>query len=275
MSGNGSRADTVGNKTKINHRSRPIECRLTLLIGAIAWLLWLLPLPAQAAQARIAVASNFASPARVLAADFSRRSGHHVEISIASTGKLYAQIHGGAPFDAFLSADSATPRKLVADGLAERDTLYDYAVGRLMLWSRDPARVHDGERLLRHGAIERLAIANPNLAPYGAAARETLRHVGRWDALRPTLVMGENVGQATHFVASGAAPLGLLPRSLVMEARKRSSGSGWEVPADWHAAIVQSAVLLRRGRENAAAREFLRYLRSPNARALIRAHGYD
>lgn len=230
---------------------------------------------AKPAQARIAVAANFADAARKLAADYAKQSGQKIEISSASTGKLYAQIVNGAPFDALLSADADTPRRLADEGLADAGTLHDYAIGRLVLWSRDPALVTDGEALLRKGAIDRLAIANPDLAPYGAAAREALDYVRRWEELQPKLVMGENVGQATQFVVSGAAPLGLLPRSLVLEARKTTPGSGWEVPAAWHAPIVQSAVLLKRGAANPAARGFLKYLQSPAAQKRIRAFGYD
>ena len=227
------------------------------------------------AQARIAVAANFAEAARQLADDYGRKSGHRIEISSASTGKLYAQIVNGAPFDVLLSADDTTPRKLADEGLADATTLHDYAIGRLVLWSRDPQRVKDGETLLRKGAIERLAIANPELAPYGAAARDALHYVRRWEELKPKLVMGENVGQAAQFVVSGAAPLGLLPRSLVLEARKTTPGSGWEVPASWHAPIVQSAVLLTRGERNPAARGFLKYLQSPAAKKKIHGFGYD
>lgn len=244
---------------------------LAVLLALVAWG----PATAFAGQARLAVAANFAEAARQLAADYGRQSGHRIEVSAASTGKLYAQIRNGAPFDVLLSADATTPRKLVAEGLADGATLHDYATGRLLLWSRDPALVKDGEALLRRGRIDRLAIANPELAPYGAAARETLRHVKRWDALQPRVVMGENIGQATQFVVSGAAPLGLLPRSLVLEARRTTPGSGWEVPASWHPPIVQSAVLLKHGKGNVAARGFLQFLRSAPARARIRALGYD
>ena len=238
--------------------------------------LLLIGLPFSAgAQARIAVAANFAEAARQLADDYGRKSGHRIEISSASTGKLYAQIVNGAPFDVLLSADDTTPRKLADEGLADATTLHDYAIGRLVLWSRDPQRVKDGETLLRKGAIERLAIANPELAPYGAAARDALHYVRRWEELKPKLVMGENVGQAAQFVVSGAAPLGLLPASLVLPARGRPAGSSWTVPAAWHAPIVQSAVLLRHGRGNAAARGFLQYLQSPGVRAKIRTLGYD
>lgn len=245
------------------------------LLAVLMALAGLAPTAGLAAQARVAVAANFADAARELARDYGRQSGHRIDVSAASTGKLYAQIRNGAPFDVLLAADAATPRKLVAEGLADGTTLNDYAIGRLVLWSRHPATVKDGEALLRRGRIDRLSIANPALAPYGAAARQVLRRVGRWDALQPRLVIGENVGQAAQFVTSGAAPLGLLPRSLVMEARRTTPGSGWEVPAAWHSPIVQSAVLLNRGRDNAAARGFLRYLRTPVARARVRALGYD
>jgi molybdate transport system substrate-binding protein len=226
--------------------------------------------------ARLAVAANFADVARQLGKAYAKQSGHRIDISSASTGKLYAQIHNGAPFDVLLSADATTPRRLAEEGLADAVTLQDYAVGRLVLWSRDPGLVTDGEALLRKGHIERLAIANPDLAPYGAAARETLNYLRRWSELQPKLVLGENVGQAAQFVTSGAAPLGLLPRSLVMAAGKHGKlGSGWEVPANWHSPIVQSAVLLQHGARNPAARGFLKYLQSPAAQKQIHALGYD
>ena len=234
------------------------------------------PKPPPPPTARLAVAANFADAARQLGKAYAKQSGHRIEVSSASTGKLYAQIHNGAPFDVLLSADATTPRRLTEEGLADAATLQDYAVGRLVLWSRDPGLVTDGEALLRKGHIDRLAIANPDLAPYGAAARETLNYLRRWSELQPKLVLGENVGQAAQFVTSGAAPLGLLPRSLVMAAGKHGKlGSGWEVPANWHSPIVQSAVLLQHGARNPAARGFLKYLQSPAAQKQIHALGYD
>lgn len=226
--------------------------------------------------ARLAVAANFADAARQLGRAYSKQTGHRIEVSAASTGKLYAQIHNGAPFDVLLSADAATPRRLADEGMADGNTVYDYAIGRLVLWSRDRDAVTDGEALLRKGHIERLAIANPALAPYGEAARESLNYVRRWVELEPKLVLGENVGQATQFVISGAAPLGLLPRSLVLQAGKQGKpGSGWDVPASWHSPIVQSAVLLQHGYKNPAARGFMKYLQSPTAQKQIHALGYD
>lgn len=226
-------------------------------------------------QARVAVAANFTAVAQLLADEYSRDSGNRIEISAASTGKLYAQIRNGAPFDILLAADNTTPQRLVDEGVAVRASLYDYATGRLVLWSRDPTLADGGEALLRNYTFHKLAIANPELAPYGAAAREALQHVGRWDALQSHLVLGENVGQATQFVLSGNAEAGLLPRSLVLEAQRQVGGSSWQVPASWHRPIVQSAVLLNRGNTNPAAIGLLKFLRGNAARRIIEAHGYD
>lgn len=249
---------------------------LLAIIGLLAWPSGRVAMAAAAAgQARIAVAANFTEVARLLADQYARQSGSRIEISAASTGKLYAQIRHGAPFDLLLAADNTTPQRLVDEGLAVRSSLYDYATGRLVLWSRDPTLIRDGESVLRHHAFHNFAIANPELAPYGAAAREVLQRVGRWDALKPRLVLGENVGQATQFVISGNAEAGLLPRSLVMEAQRQVGGSSWLVPASWHQPIIQSAVLLNRGRDNPAATGFLEYLHSEAARRIIAAHGYD
>lgn len=230
-----------------------------------------------ASQARVAVAANFTAVAELLARQYAAQSGNHIALSAASTGKLYAQISHGAPFDVLLAADQATPRRLVDDGFAVRSSLYDYASGRLVLWSRDAKLIvdGDGEATLRRHDFHKLAIANPELAPYGAAARDVLRHVGRWQALQPRLVLGENVGQAAQFVLSGNADAGLLPCSLVLEVQRQVGGSAWPIPADWHRPIIQSAVLLTRGRNNPAARGFLAYLRSAAARRIIIAHGYD
>lgn len=251
---------------------------LTLLsvVGLLAWPSCKIAAASEpAVQARIAVAANFTEVAHLLAKQYMRQSGNRIEISAASTGKLYAQIRNGAPFDLLLAADDTTPKRLVDVGLAVRSSLHDYAIGRLVLWSRDPALIDGDGTVLRNHTFHKFAIANPELAPYGAAAREALRHIGRWDALRPRLVLGENVGQATQFVLSGNAEAGLLPRSLVIEAQRQVGGSSWLVPANWHQPIIQSAVLLNRGSDNPAAIGFLDYLHSDAARGIIAAHGYD
>lgn len=234
------------------------------------------PKPPAPPLARVAVASSFAGVARTLAADYRKQSGHRIDITVASTGKLYARIRDGAPFDLLLAADADTPRQLADEGLADPDTLHDYAIGRLVLWSSNPAQVADGETLLRKGTITQLAIADPRLSSYGAAARETLDYVRRWAVLQPALVVEEDSGKAAQRVASGDVPLGLLPRALAQEADRKRQGSGWDVPANWYGGpIVHSAVLLEHGHGNAAARGFLKYLQSPAARKKIEAAGYD
>lgn len=246
-----------------------------LFLFALAALLITIPAPAQGVEARVAVAANFSAVAQQLAQQYQQQSGNHIALSSGSSGSLYAQITQGAPFDVFLSADASTPQRLVQEGLAVRASLFNYATGQLVLWSRQPHKVVDGEAILRNGEFKKLAIANPELAPYGAAARDVLRHLGRWNAVQPNLVIGENVGQATQFVFTGNADVGLLPRSLTLAAQRQVGGSFWLVPQAWHRPIVQSAVLLNRGSENAAARGFLKYLGSDAARKLIREQGYD
>lgn len=255
------------------HRLSPVLLFVGLLLSTADNAAW----ATQAThEARIAVAANFTPVAQQLAEQYEQQHrGSTIQISAASTGKLYAQIRHGAPFDVLLAADNTTPQRLVDEGLAVRASLYDYATGTLMLWSRDATLIKDGERLLREHPFRKFAIANPELAPYGAAAREVLQHLGRWEAFQPQLVLGENVGQATQFVMSGNAQAGLLPRSLVIEATRQMGGSSWPVPANWHQPIIQSAVLLERGRDNPAAIGFLHYLRSDAARRVIEAHGYD
>jgi molybdate transport system substrate-binding protein len=234
--------------------------RLVLLAAA------LFSSAALAGEAQVAVAANFASPAKKLAELFTQRTGQRLSLSSGSTGKFYAQIKSGAPFDALLSADEETPRRLEAEKLAVAGSRFTYAVGRLVLWSPKTDAV--GEPVLRAGRFSRLAIANPRLAPYGAAAKETLEKLGLWQRVQPKLVRGENIAQAYQFVSSGNADLGFVALSQLTEA----AGARWLVPEHFHAPLRQDAVLLR---ENTAARAFLDYLRSPPARERIRSYGYE
>ena len=216
----------------------------------------------------IAVAANFATPAKHLAEPFLRETGHRVVLSSGSTGKFYAQIKSGAPFEVLLSADEATPRRLEEDGLAVPGTRFTYATGRLALWSAQP-NLPIGEALLRKKDFQRLAIANPRLAPYGAAAQEVLEKLGLWANVRAKLVQGENIAQTFQFVSSGNAELGFVALSQVQ------GGSHWVVPATLHRPLKQGAVLLARGKGNAAAGSFLELLRSPLARKVVRSYGYE
>lgn len=230
---------------------------------------------ATAAEALVAVAANFADVVRQLEPGFRAATGHALAVSIGSTGQLYAQIRGGAPYDLLLAADQERPRRLAEEGLAVAGSRFTYAVGRLTLWSAAAERIGaDGEETLRHGGFRHLALANPKLAPYGAAARQVMRRLGLWEVLRERLILGENVGQTFAMVASGNAELGFVALAQVLSSRNTTPGSRWDVPARLHEPIRQDAVLLTRAADNLAARAFLGYLKSPTARSLIERSGY-
>lgn len=225
--------------------------------------------------ARIAVATNFHDVATVLVARYRADRGEDVALVAGSTGKLYAQIVAGAPLDAFLAADEARPAKLVDAGLAVAGSGFTYAVGRLCLWSPQVTGPVDGADLLANGDYRRLAIANPALAPYGAAARQALESLAAWERAQSRLVLGENVGQAYALTATGNADIALVALAQLHRPDAPASDCPWLVPAELHAPIRQRAVLLARAADNAAARGFLDYLHSPAARRVIRSAGYD
>jgi molybdate transport system substrate-binding protein len=223
-----------------------------------------------AAETLIAVAANFSEPMRDIASAFERQSGHRVRLSFGASGKLYAQILHGAPYDAFLSADNAKPAALEAADLTVPGSRFTYAIGALVLWSASGA---DARNLLERGTYQRLAIANPRLAPYGAAAETVLQRLALLEAARPRLVTGENIGQTYQFVASGNASLGFVARAQVLRGGELPEGA-WSVPASLHAPIAQDAVLLRHGADNPAAGELLDYLRGAAALAVLQRYGY-
>lgn len=255
-----------------------LACAWLSAAGVLLLLLLGLAKPAHAAPLQIAVAANFALPAQKIAKAFERETGQRLSLAVGSTGKFYAQIRHGAPYAVLLAADSATPERLVQEGLAIADSRWTYAVGQLVLWSAQPGQVDPQgevlERLARGQLAGKLAMADPRLAPYGAAAQQALVHLGLAEALRPHVVLGENIAQAHQFVKSGNALLGLLALSQVVVEGQLASGSAWRVPAGLHAPIRQDAVLLKAGAANPTARAFLQYLRSDAARAVITAHGY-
>jgi molybdate transport system substrate-binding protein len=231
--------------------------------------------PARAGEALAAVAANFAEVMDELVPMFEQRSGHRLAATTGSTGKLYAQVAAGAPFQVLLSADAKTPERLESEGLAVAGTRFTYAIGRLALWSSDADRVGaDGRSALAASDLRHIAIANPDLAPYGWAAREALQNLGLWGALQSKVVVGENIGQTHSLVATGNAQLGLIALSAVLSPRAASRGSHWVVPQDLFTPIRQDAILLRPGADNAAARAFLDFLKSPEARQVIERYGY-
>lgn len=229
---------------------------------------------AHAAEAQVAVAANFAEPIKAIAAELHKNTGHTLKITLGSTGKLYAQIRNGAPFDVLLAADAATPQRLEQDGLAQPGSRFTYANGQLALWSARAGRVDAQGAVLRAADLGKVALAAPKLAPYGAAAVQAMDRLGLTAALRSRLVQGESIGQAFNFVATGNADVGFVALSQVMEAGRLKSGSVWVLHPALYSPIRQDAVLLRRGAPNEAAQALMRLLQSPQTRELIRAHGY-
>lgn len=231
--------------------------------------------PVQGEEVLVAVATNFQNPVRDISAAFEKATGHRVMMSAGSSGKLYAQVIHGAPFEVFLSADSVRPKLLEEAGLTVPGSRFTYAVGRLALWSKDKGMVKkDGYRVLTEAPFSYLAIANPKTAPYGHAAVQVMRRLKVWDLVSSRLVQGENIGQALQFVASGNAELGFVALSQVLDPRLKGVGSFWKVPLTLHDALKQDAVLLVAGQSNPAALAFMRFMESPHARAVIQQFGY-
>ncbi len=249
--------------------SNPVRTASCILILALSALM--ASTGTRADTIHVAAASNFQRTLKTLAPLFESRTGHHLVISWGATGRLYAQILNGAPHQVFLAADTARPARLERIGRAVSGTRFTYAEGRLMLCGNIPSLHTKGLRVLAEGKFNRLAMANPRLAPYGRAAREVLEHLGLAQDLRFRIVRGENIGQTFHFVRSGAADLGLVALSQVLALPADERPSCIPVPKKLHAPILQQAVLLK---DSPAARAFLAFLRSPEARKIIRHHGY-
>ncbi|MFZ3019287.1 MAG: molybdate ABC transporter substrate-binding protein [Gallionella sp.] len=251
---------------------------ISVLRGRVAAVLMsfgLMSAPACAGEVRAAVASNFSAPMERIAALFQQESGHTVKVSLGSSGKFYTQIKGGAPFDVFLSADETIPKRLEQEGLAVGGSRFVYALGRLALWSAQPGFVDAKGAVLNRNGYNRLAIADPRLAPYGVAAKETLEKLTMWNAMQRKLVKGENITQTWQFVATENAELGFVALSQIMQDGKVTEGSYWLVPAEMHKPIRQGAALLSGAKDQAAARAFLAFLKSSKAAAVMRGFGYE
>lgn len=258
---------SVGRVPSTTMQSSPLRLILPF-VAAMA----LVPRPAVADDIRVAVASNFRGAMELLAGAFEAKTDSSVVLSVGSTGKHYAQIRNGAPFDVFFAADSERPKRLEEEGLAVSGTRFTYAIGKLVLWCPTPGIVDLDRAILDRGAFRYVAIANPSLAPYGAAAREVLEARGLWNELDGRIVRGENIGQAFQFVESGNAEIGFVAYAQVKGRDAPTPGSVWIVPQSLYTPIEQQAVLLR---DSAAARDFLAYVRSDEALKMIRESGYD
>ena len=233
----------------------------------------------KAEEATVAVAANFTAPMQKIAQAFEQDTGHKAKLVFGSTGKFYAQIKNGAPFAVLLSADDETPARLEKEGAAIAGTRFTYAVGRLALWSKNPALVDNkGQVLLSNTTdknnFKKLAIADPKLAPYGVAAMEVLMRMGALSKVAPKLVQGDSIGQAFQFVMTENAELGLVALSQISMDGRISQGSAWVVPQSLYTPLKQDAVLLALGKDNAAALALMKYLQSERAQAIIRAYGY-
>lgn len=242
---------------------------------ACAGVIWAMLGVAHADTVSVAVAANFTAPMQKIAAAFEADTGHKAELSFGATGKFYAQITHGAPFQVLLSADDTTPARLEREGKAVANSRFTYAIGTLVLWSAQPGTVDAKGDVLKSGDFKHLAIANPKLAPYGAAALQVMEKLGVATALQPRLVQGENIAQTFQFVSTGNAQLGFVALSQVMADGTIRSGSAWQVPASLHEPIRQDAVLLMPGKDSAAASALLTYLRGSKARAIIQSYGYS
>jgi molybdate transport system substrate-binding protein len=238
---------------------------LLLLVGSAG--------PARADDVTAAVAANFFPAFREIERAFERDTRHRVNVIPGSSGNFYGQIKHGAPFDVFFSADRERPKRLEDEGAAVRGSRFTYAVGRLVLWSPDPAVV-TGEQTLRTARFKHLAMANPQLAPYGLAAKQVMTKLALWDLIQPRIVQGESLGQTMGFVASGNAELGFVALSQVLDPTLRSKGSRWDIPLDLYDPIDQDAVVLVRARSNPAAVALMEYMRGTDARTVIERFGY-
>ena len=230
---------------------------------------------AQADEVQVAVAANFTAPMQQIAAQFEKDTGHKAALSFGATGKFYAQIVNGAPFEMLVAADDETPARLEKEGQGVAGTRFTYGIGKLVLWSTNPDLVDAKGEVLKTANFKHLALANPKTAPYGTAAIETMTRLGLLPSLQGRFVQGENIAQTYQFILSGNAELGFVALSQVFKDGKITSGSAWIVPASLYEPIRQDAVLLAKGKDKPAASALLVYLKGEKARSIIKSFGYE
>lgn len=247
--------------------------RLTTPLSALFYGM-LLAFAVHADEVQVAVAANFSAPMQKIAAEFEKDSGHKAQLIFGSTGKFYAQIKNGAPFEILLAADDETPLKLEREGAAVANSHFTYAIGKLVLWSAKTGVVDIQGEVLKKGEFKHISLANPKLAPYGAAGIETLKALKLLDTVQAKIVEAENTSQAYQFIASGNAELGFVALSQVIKDGRIAEGSAWIVPPGLYHPIRQDAVLLEKGKEKAAAAALMKYLEGEKAKAVIRTYGY-
>jgi len=240
--------------------------------------LLLLSVTAAAQEITVAAAADLSAVLPEIAAQYKKQTGQDVKLSFGASGNLTTQIKNGAPFDVFFSADEEYPKQLITDGFADKDTLYRYAVGRLVLWMPNDSPL-DVEKLGIHAlldpSIKKVAIANPQHAPYGRAAEAALKKLGVYDQISSKLVIGENISQTAQFVESGNAQAGLVALSHALSPAMKGKGKYWAVPLDAYPTLNQAAVVISKSKQPAAARKFLDYIRGPEATSLLKNYGFS
>ena len=230
---------------------------------------------AWADEVQVAVAANFTAPIQAIAKDFEKDTGHKLVAAYGATGQFYAQIKNGAPFEVFLAADDSTPAKLESEGDSVKGSRFTYAVGTLALWSAKPGYVDAKGEVLKKNEFKHLSIANPKAAPYGLAATQVLDKLKLTEATKAKLVEGQNITQAFQFVSTGNAELGFVALSQIYKDGKVTEGSAWIVPSSLHEPIKQDALILNKGKDSAAAKALVEYLKGPKAAAVIKSYGYE
>ena len=247
-----------------------------MLLAGLALTAFILPQTAWSEELKIAAASDLNFAFKDLVAEFEKKTGERVKLTLGSSGNFYSQIENGAPFDLYFSADIRYPQKLIEGGHGIADSLYKYAVGRIVLWvpTGSAVPIDKGLESLTSPSVRKVAIANPKHAPYGRAAVAALEHLKLYDATKDKLVMGENISQAAQFVESGASDAGIIALSLAMAPTMKAAGKYWEVPADAHPPIEQGAVILKRSTNQEKARQFLKFLQGNEGQEIMRRYGF-
>ena len=224
----------------------------------------------------VAAASDLHFAIKELIVEYEKQTGHHVKLSLGSSGNFYAQVQQGAPFDLYFSADIGYPKKLGEAGLTVPGSLYRYAVGRVVLWApkQSPVEVSKGLTVLRDAAVRKIAIANPKHAPYGRAAVAAMEQSQVYAEVKDRLVLGENISQAAQFIESGACDVGIIALSLAMAPVMKSAGSYWLIPAEAHPPLEQGAVIMKQSKQQDAARHFLQFMQSPQGQEVMTRYGF-
>ena len=249
--------------------------KLTVAVLTCVLCLWVSA--ARAAEITVAAASDLNFVFKEIVADFEKKTGNRVRLSLGSSGNFYAQLSNGAPFDVFFSADIGYPKKLEEAGLAEPGTLYMYAVGRIVIWVPKGSPIDVGSlgiKALQHPSVKKIVIANPKHAPYGRAAVAAMEHYQIYEAVKDKLVLGENISQTAQFVQTGGADIGIIALSLAVAPTMKESGTYWEMPLEAYPRLEQGAVVLKAAKDVKAARAFLSYIRGPEGAAVFKRYGF-